>query len=66
MTDPEPIPSDDPLLTLENCVIVPHLASASVATRREMSRISATNLLNGISGERLLTCVNPEAYDGAG
>ena len=31
-----------------------------------MSRISATNLLNGIRGERLLTCVNPEVYDRAG
>ncbi|MDE2717085.1 MAG: D-glycerate dehydrogenase, partial [Chloroflexota bacterium] len=62
VTDPEPIPDDDPLLTLENCVIVPHIASASVATRREMSRIAAVNLLNGIKGERLITCVNPEVY----
>ena len=63
VTEPEPIPLDDPLLTLENCVIVSHIASASVATRREMSRIAATNLLNGIKGERLITCVNPEVYD---
>ena len=62
VTDPEPIPADDPLLTLENCLIVPHIASASVATRREMSRIAAVNLLNGIRGERLITCVNPEVY----
>ena len=62
VTDPEPIPDDDPLLTLENCLIVPHIASASVATRREMSRIAAVNLLNGIRGERLITCVNPEVY----
>ena len=62
VTEPEPIGIDDPLLTLENCVIVPHTASASVATRREMSRISAQNLINGIKGEKLLTCVNPEAY----
>ena len=63
VTDPEPIPLDDPLLTLDNCVIVPHIASASVKTRYEMSRISATNLLNGIKGEKLLTCVNPEVYE---
>ena len=63
VTEPEPIPMNDPLLTLENCVIVPHTASASVSTRREMSRISATNLLNGINGEKLLTCVNPEVYE---
>ena len=63
VTEPEPIPADDPLLTLDNCVIVPHIASASVSTRREMSRIAAANLLNGIAGERLVTCVNPEVYD---
>lgn len=63
VTDPEPISADDPLLTLDNCVIVPHIASASVSTRREMSRIAAANLLNGIAGERLVTCVNPEVYD---
>lgn len=62
VTDPEPVPSDDPLLTLDNCVIVPHIASASVATRREMSRIAAQNLLRGLKGERLLTCVNPDVY----
>ena len=62
VTDPEPIPDDDPLLTLENCLVVPHIASASVATRREMSRIAAVNLLNGIRGDRLITCVNPEVY----
>ena len=63
VTDPEPIPLDDPLLTLDNCVIVPHIASASYATRGEMSRLSAQNVLNGLKGERLVTCVNPEVYD---
>ena len=62
VTEPEPIPMDDPLLTLDNCVIVPHLASASVRTRAEMSRIAAQNLVNGLIGERLITCVNPEVY----
>lgn len=62
VTDPEPIPMDDPLLTLDNCVVVPHIASASVQARREMSRISAQNLLRGVKGQRLLTCVNPEVY----
>ena len=62
VTEPEPIDMDDPLLTLDNCVIVPHIASASVKTRAEMSRIAAQNLVNGLKGERLLTCVNPEVY----
>jgi len=64
VTEPEPIPMDDPLLTLDNCVIVPHLASASVRTRAEMSRIAAQNLVNGLIGDRLITCVNPEVYGG--
>ena len=63
VTEPEPIPVDDPLLTLDNCLIVPHIASASVPARREMSRIAAQNLINGLTGEKLLTCVNPEVYD---
>ena len=62
VTEPEPIAMDDPLLTLDSCVIVPHIASASVKTRGEMSRIAAQNILNGLKGERLLTCVNPEVY----
>ena len=63
VTEPEPIPYNHPLLTLDNCVIVPHIASASVKTRAEMSRITVQNLINGLNGERLLTCVNPEVYD---
>ena len=61
VTEPEPIPSDHPLLTLDNCLIVPHIASASVATRRAMSMLAATNLVNGIEGRPLAQCVNPEA-----
>ena len=64
VTEPEPIPTDDPLLTLDNCLVVPHIASASVNTRSEMSRIAAQNLINGVKGERLLTCVNAEVYGG--
>ena len=66
VTEPEPVPEDDPLLTLDNCLIVPHIASASYATRREMSRLSAQNIINGLKGERLLTCVNPEVYERKG
>lgn len=62
VTEPEPIPLGDPLLSLPNCLIVPHIASASVATRKEMSRLAAQNLINGLDGKKLLTCVNPEVY----
>jgi lactate dehydrogenase-like 2-hydroxyacid dehydrogenase len=63
VTDPEPIPMDDPLVGLDNCLIVPHIASASRATRGKMAEMAAANLLAGIRGERLPTPVNPEVYD---
>ncbi len=63
VTDPEPIPLDDPLLTLENCLVVPHIASASRATRGKMAEMAAANLLAGVRGERLPTPVNPEVYE---
>ena len=62
VTDPEPIAPDDPLLTLDNCLIVPHIASASRATRGRMAEMAAANLLAGLRGERLPTPVNPEVY----
>ena len=62
VTEPEPISMEDPLLTLDNCLVVPHIASASVHARSEMSRIAAQNLINGLSGDKLLACVNPEVY----
>ena len=63
VTDPEPIPVDDPLVGLDNCLIVPHIASASRATRAKMAEMAAANLLAGVRGERLPTPVNPEVYD---
>ena len=62
VTDPEPLPADDPLLTLENCLVVPHIASASQATRGKMAEMAAANLLAGLRGERLPNCANPEVY----
>jgi glyoxylate reductase len=63
VTDPEPLPADHPLLTLPNCLVVPHIASASVVTRGKMARMAADNLLAGLRDERLPTCVNPEVYE---
>jgi glyoxylate reductase len=62
VTDPEPLPMDHPLLGLENCIIVPHLGSASKKTRDLMSLLAAQNLVAGLKGERLPNCVNPEVY----
>ena len=53
---------DSPLLTLDNLIIAPHIASASVATRGKMATMAAANLIAGLKGERLPYCVNPEVY----
>ncbi|MEQ8676410.1 MAG: D-glycerate dehydrogenase [Aggregatilineales bacterium] len=63
VTEPEPISPDDPLLTLDNCLIIPHLGSSSVATRDKMATLAAENVLAGLRGDRLPHCVNPEVYD---
>ena len=63
VTDPEPLPLDSPLLELENCLIVPHIASASVKSRDMMAFLAAENLIAGVKGEKLPHCVNQEVYD---
>ena len=63
VTDPEPLPPDHELYQLPNCVIVPHIASATVGTRDAMARICAENLLAGVRGESLPHWVNPEVAD---
>lgn len=62
VTDPEPIPASHPLLTLPNCLVIPHLGSATVATRTRMACIAAENIVAGLCGGALPHCVNPEVY----
>ncbi|XP_053558694.1 glyoxylate reductase/hydroxypyruvate reductase [Bombina bombina] len=51
VTTPEPLPTNHPLLSLKNCVILPHIGSATYATRNTMSVLAVTNLLKGLTGE---------------
>jgi glyoxylate reductase len=64
VTEPEPLPAHHPLLELDNIIIVPHIASASVATRRQMALMAADNLIAGLKGETPPNPVNPEALKG--
>lgn len=62
VTEPEPIPADSPLLTLDNLIITPHIASASRQTRAKMAAMAIENLIAGLQGNRLPHCVNSELY----
>ena len=62
VTEPEPLPLDHPLFTLDNIIITPHIASASKSARDKMSWIAAKNLIAGLKGEHLPNCVNPQVY----
>ncbi len=62
VTDPEPLPSNHPLYTCPNCLIVPHIGSATWNTRRRMAELACENLLAGLANKPLPHCVNPEVY----
>lgn len=59
-------PSVHPLLLkLENVVLAPHIASASIDTRRNMSLMAAQNALSALEGKRPANLLNPDAMDSA-
>ncbi len=62
VTEPEPIPANSPLLSLDNLIVTPPIASASIQSRDKMAEMAAANLLAGLRGEHLPNCVNPEVY----
>eukprot|EP01065_Artemidia_motanka_P012685 TRINITY_DN1699_c0_g1_i1.p2 TRINITY_DN1699_c0_g1~~TRINITY_DN1699_c0_g1_i1.p2 ORF type:complete len:327 (+),score=109.74 TRINITY_DN1699_c0_g1_i1:86-1066(+) len=57
VTDPEPLPADHPLFSTPNCVVAPHIASATWQTRNAMASIAADNLIAGLRGEPLMHAV---------
>jgi glyoxylate reductase len=63
VTEPEPLPPDHPLISLPNAIVVPHMASATVATRDRMAELAAQNLLAVLRGERPPHIVNPEVLE---
>jgi glyoxylate reductase len=59
VTEPEPLPADHPLLTLPNCLVVPHVGSGSVATRDRMATLAAENALAVLQGRTPPTPIPP-------
>lgn len=48
------------LAKLPNCVLAPHIASATIETRTKMALMAAENIVARLSGRRPPNCVNPE------
>jgi glyoxylate reductase len=61
VTDPEPLPGDHPLLDAPNLLVVPHVASATHATRGRMADIAVDNLLAGLAGRPMPHSVNEDS-----
>ena len=59
VTDPEPLPGDHPLLEAPGVMVVPHIASATHATRERMAEMAVDNLLAGLAGEPMPNQVSP-------
>jgi lactate dehydrogenase-like 2-hydroxyacid dehydrogenase len=58
VTDPEPLPADHPLLEAPDLLVLPHLGSATHATRERMAEMAVDNLLAGLRAERMPHQVN--------
>jgi len=58
--DKEPAPLDDPLLSLDNVILTPHLGSNTIECRRRMAITAAEEVLRVLHGEKPKYAVNPE------
>ena len=60
VTNPEPMSADSPLLSMPNTAVLPHVGSATVEARNEMSRLAAVNIIEFYKHNRIPNMVNPE------
>ena len=63
VTDPEPMQPDNPLLSMENVCVLPHIGSATIEARNEMSRLCAMNVVEYFQGKKVTNAVNPEVLN---
>ncbi len=60
VTNPEPMESNNPLLGMENVAVLPHIGSATVEARNEMSRMAARNIIEFYKTGIVPNLLNPE------
>lgn len=58
VTTPEPLPTNHPLLKMKNCVVLPHIGSATMETRSAMAELTAKNILAGLNGQPMPSPLN--------
>ncbi len=63
VTEKEPIPPEDPLLKLDNVIVMPHIGTQTLDTGINMSLMGARNLIAGLRGEPMPNCVNCHLLD---
>jgi glyoxylate reductase len=59
VSDPEPLPAEHPLLQAPNLTVLPHIGSATHATRGRMADLAVDNLLAALAGDPMPHPVNP-------
>jgi glyoxylate reductase len=63
VSDPEPMDPGNPLLFMENVAILPHIGSATIEARTEMSRQAAVNIIEFYTNKRIPNLINPEVFN---
>ena len=63
VTNPEPMKADNPLLSMENVCILPHIGSATVEARNKMSEMAAENVISFYKSNTIPHLVNPEVLN---
>jgi glyoxylate reductase len=63
VTNPEPMKASSPLLEMENVAVLPHIGSATIEARSEMSRMAAMNIIEFYRGNKIPNIINNEAIN---
>lgn len=63
VTNPEPMLADNPLLSLSNVCVLPHIGSATAETRDAMAIMAANNIIAALENKSMPQIIDPHFYD---